>query len=81
MADNCKLPFGQQLQAGDDWSWKETLTGYPPSDFTLKYFLRGPAEGATLDLVAEEDPDNANGFLISATGEETASLPAGAYSW
>jgi hypothetical protein len=81
MADSSiRQPFGPQLIAGDDWSWKVSLTNYPPSEFTLKYFFRGPASGASLNLTATEDLSGTE-FLISASGAQTSPLPPGVYGW
>jgi hypothetical protein len=75
-------PFGNQLIAGDTWTWTEELTrvgiGYSAADgYILKYFFRGPS---VLDLVATSDT-NATGFAIAATPTQTKALQPGTYQW
>lgn len=73
-------PFGKQLIAGDDWSWTDRLERYPSTEWTLKYFLRGPAEGDSLNLTAGIASDNVS-FLTTVSGAETAALGRGTYAW
>jgi hypothetical protein len=80
MADQSQQPFASQLIAGDDWSWTLALPDYPASTYTLKYFLRGPATDASLDLTATAGPDGST-YLLSAAGSDTEKLPAGLYAW
>jgi hypothetical protein len=80
MADQSQQPFASQLIAGDDWSWTIALRDYPASTYTLKYFLRGPVAGASLDLVASAAP-NGSDFLLTATADQTKNLGPGTYGW
>ena len=77
MADQFQQPFASQLVAGDDWSWTVSVQNYPPSSYTLKYFLRGPAK---LDLAAVAAP-NGSDFMVTGASADTSKLQAGVYGW
>lgn len=70
-------PFQKQLIAGDTWDWTLTLSDFPPSVYTLKYFFSGA--GKTLLIVATS-PDGSS-FNVHATPAQTSPLPAGTYQW
>jgi hypothetical protein len=80
MAGQSQQPFASQLIAGDDWSWTLGLPDYPAAQYTLKYFLRGPANGDSLDLTASTAP-NGSDFLLTATADQTKNLGSGTYGW
>jgi hypothetical protein len=75
-----RQPFGKQLIAGDDWSWRITLHRYPPTAYTLKYFFRGNCENATLNVVATIDEDGQQ-YDLAVPNSLTESLPPGVYAW
>jgi hypothetical protein len=82
MADHqIKQPFGKQLIAGDDWSWKISLDRYPPDQYTLKYFFRGPGgTESSLDLTGTSDLSGTE-FLMAAASAQTSVLMKGVYVW
>jgi hypothetical protein len=70
-----RQPFGNQLVAGDSWTWSITDLDYDPTIYTLKYFFRGPG---TLDLSSTAD---GGAFSVKATTAQTKDLPGGTYAW
>lgn len=61
--------------AGETVKWKKTLTDYPPSTFTLKYYLRGPSK---LDVTATA---SGTAHLATISSASSADLHAGEYRW
>jgi hypothetical protein len=64
------------IRAGETLTWSRTLPDYPATDYTLRYYLNGPA-AYTLTATAYNTTDH----LISITAAATAAYVFGIYSW
>lgn len=69
------------LVAGTAATWKKEYPDYTPSDgYTLAYYFRGNAAGASFNVVAETS-DSGDYWEATITSVKTQGLPAGAYGW
>ena len=67
----------QDLVAGVDWDWKESVADYPASTHTLKYYLK-KSTGDTITLTSTADGDSHEFEIDKAT---TAGYAAGWYRY
>lgn len=66
----------REIQRGETVRWRRHFVGYPPSEFTLRYLIRGPGIG--IDVPATGDGD---AFVAEITSEQSGSLTEGSYQW
>lgn len=64
------------VRAGETLTWSKSLADFPASEYTLKYYLTGPAS-VTLTASAYNTTDH----LISVTAATTAAYTYGIYEW
>lgn len=69
------------LVAGSTATWKKEDSDYTPSDgFTLIYYFRGNAVGASFSVVATTSTSG-DYWEATITNAKTEGLPVGAYGW
>lgn len=66
----------REIQRGETVRWRRHFVGYPPSEFTLRYLIRGPGIGIDVPTVADGDA-----FVAEITSTQSASLTEGNYQW
>ena len=64
------------IRAGETLTWSKSLSDYSATEFTLKYYLTGPAS-LTLTAAAYNTTDH----LVSVTATLTAAYTYGIYDW
>lgn len=69
--------ISQQLVAGSDWNWTETIPGFPASQYTLKILLQKKNE-STMFLEINGTP-NGDSFDINVSASGNSSLTTGEY--
>jgi hypothetical protein len=62
--------------AGETVQWYRSLSDYPATDYTLKYYLTGPA-AITLSAAAYNVTDH----LVTVSAADSSSWAYGQYSW
>ena len=67
----------EKLTAGVTWKWEKTLSDYPASEWTLKYYLRKDGATAT-SFTGTADEDS---FLVTVAASTTSSYAAGVYDF
>jgi len=65
------------IYAGQTLKWTQSLADYPSDEYTLKYYLSGPASVTLTGAQYESTTDH----LISVTAANTAAYVYGIYSW
>lgn len=66
-----------QLFSATSWSWIESLSSYPASEYSLKLILKqGLSSAITINGIVEDDS-----FSFVRTSLQNASLPFGNYSY
>ena len=69
-----------EVRAGDTAIWTKAFSDYPRSDgWTLKYAFN--ATGSQVTVEGEDDPNAADGWLVTLPKEDTAAMTAGVYAW
>lgn len=64
------------ISTGATVQWTKRLASFPASSWSAKWLLRG-ATPPGLDVTATIDPDDADGFLVTITPEQSATLSPG----
>lgn len=68
-----------ELRAGTTWVWTRSLSDYPASTWTLKYwFKKRGSSGANFSIQATADGDT---HSVSVSATTTAAYTAGTYDW
>lgn len=65
-----------RFAAGETVTWSRTVPGFPSSEWTLRYYLRGAGK---LDIPSTAQADGS--FLVAVRPIDTEKAPAGAYRW
>ncbi len=65
------------LFSGDTVAWTKDLSDYPAGTWTLKYYLRGPAN----QTITATQSGSSSTHAVSVTAATTATWPSGLYQW
>lgn len=68
--------ISEKLYTGADWSWTESLSDYPATDYTLQIILK---QGGTGTPVVLDGAANGNDFDFTKPGNKTLLLSVGEY--
>jgi len=63
----------KEIIKGETIEWEESFASYPATDYTLKYYFRGPA------AFEKTATANGTGYKITFSATETDALTAGTY--
>lgn len=63
-------------RAGDTWKWTKSLTDYPASTWTLKYYFKSATSGFSVTASASGDDHS-----VTVAASTTAGYAAGLYRW
>jgi len=69
------MQIPRELNAGDSWSWSDSLADYPAPTWVLTYYFRGPK---TFNVVATASGSDHASAVPAAT---STTYPRGTYSW
>lgn len=67
-----------RITAGDTVRWHKSISGYTPPDWTLEYQFASAQGVKTVTATASKD---GQGYAVHITATDSATWPAGTYSW